>query len=359
MSAPIRRRRHLWGHIVTGRVVMTGLWADAALVMASSAYNGGEAFVALGEARGQGIALGVAVDVALAVALIGDRALHLEGRSSVWGRAIRIITAGMSLALNCGVPLSQGRLGVAAFHAFLPVLLVLLSEYAQDVTLQFGEIAEEYKAQATQDSAPAPSLAPAPAPAWQPRTVGYQAPPATAHEPVSAQAAPRFSAVRNWSTASAEATGFRPAVVRETVPEPTANGGPPSVPGSVGATAGDRSAERSTGRSAEPSPDRSPLRSADRSAVGGPDRSSAPARTGPRTKPGPKPANRARTDEQILAAARAVAAENGGAPLSTYALKQRFGVGAQRALRLAAQLSAQPAADPAARAATRSQEGTQ
>ena len=58
------------------------------------------------------------------------------------------------MALNCSVQLWLGHYGVAVFHAFLPVLLVLLSEYAQDTTLQFGEIAEEHAAQeqATRDA---------------------------------------------------------------------------------------------------------------------------------------------------------------------------------------------------------------
>ncbi len=135
-----------WDHTRTGRIVLTGLWADAALVMAASAYNGGLAFTALNQDFGAGVALGLAVDVALAVALVGDRALHLAGRVSYWGRALRITTALMSLGLNCGVAIWQEHYGVAVFHAFLPLLLILLSEYAQDSTLQFGEITAEHEA---------------------------------------------------------------------------------------------------------------------------------------------------------------------------------------------------------------------
>jgi hypothetical protein len=133
-------------HARTGRLVIVGVWACAAIVMVSSARNGALSFAALGEHPLAGFALGVAVDVALAVALIGDRALHLAGRSSAWGRALRITTCLMSGALNCAVPLWLGHVGIAAFHSFLTVLLVLLTEYAQDGTLQFGDIEAEANA---------------------------------------------------------------------------------------------------------------------------------------------------------------------------------------------------------------------
>jgi len=130
---------------------MVGLWLDAGIVMSASAVNGGRAFVALGEPFAAGLALGVAVDVALAVALWGDRALHLAGESSPWGRVLRVTTALMSGALNCSVAVWSGHHGVAAFHAFLPVLLILLTEYAQSSTLKFGHIAGRQRA--TEDAA--------------------------------------------------------------------------------------------------------------------------------------------------------------------------------------------------------------
>jgi len=133
-------------HARIGRVVMVGLWLDAGIVMSASAVNGGRAFVALGEPFAAGLALGVAVDVALAVALWGDRALHLAGESSPWGRVLRVTTALMSGALNCSVAVWSGHYGVAVFHAFLPLLLILLTEYAQSSTLKFGHIADRQRA---------------------------------------------------------------------------------------------------------------------------------------------------------------------------------------------------------------------
>ena len=133
-------------HARIGRIVMVGLWLDAGIVMSASAVNGGRAFVALGEPFAAGLALGVAVDVALAVALWGDRALHLAGESSPWGRVLRVTTALMSGALNCSVAVWSGHYGVAVFHAFLPLLLILLTEYAQSSTLKFGHIADRQRA---------------------------------------------------------------------------------------------------------------------------------------------------------------------------------------------------------------------
>lgn len=130
-------------HARTGRLVAAGVWVCAAIVMTASAANGALTFDALQSYWPIGLAIGVAVDIALCVALVGDRALHLAGRKSGWGRALRIATAGMSLALNCGASLANGHYAAAAFHAFLPVLLVVLTEASQSYSLRFHAIADE------------------------------------------------------------------------------------------------------------------------------------------------------------------------------------------------------------------------
>lgn len=127
----------------TGRGVITGVWVCAAITMAASAFNGALTFRALGSPWAVGFTIGVAVDVALCVALIGDRALHLTGTSTAWGRALRWTTAGMSLALNCGASIVGGHYMAAVFHAFLPLLLVVLTEAAQSYTLAYSHIADE------------------------------------------------------------------------------------------------------------------------------------------------------------------------------------------------------------------------
>ncbi|HEX2301823.1 MAG TPA: hypothetical protein VHH34_25515 [Pseudonocardiaceae bacterium] len=286
-----------WDHLRTSRIVLTGLWADAVLVMAASAWNSGLAFEALGQHLGEGIALGVAVDVGLAVSLIGDRALHLHGKPSHWGRALRIITAVMSLALNCGVQLWLGHYGVALFHAFLPVLLVLLSEYSQDTTLQFGEIAEEHAA--------------------------------------AVRAGPAISADTSDSGAPVVATA--PQVRVEPV-QPVA----PVRPDPVPVVRPDfapavRPTERPT--------DSTRTAPAQRPASARAERSSGTTRNGPPRKP--------RTDAQLSRAVRDMAQQT-GAPPSVYALKQQFGIGSSRAARLLAELDSTPVGPPSSNgAATR------
>lgn len=127
----------------TGRGVIAGVWVCAAITMAASAFNGALTFRALGSPWAVGLTIGIAVDVALCVALIGDRALHLTGTSTAWGRALRWTTAGMSLALNCGASIVSGHYWAAVFHAFLPLLLVVLTEAAQSYTLAYSHIADE------------------------------------------------------------------------------------------------------------------------------------------------------------------------------------------------------------------------
>lgn len=306
MSAPRRRV----DHTRTSRIVLTGLWADAVLVMAASAWNGGQAFVALDQHIAEGIALGLAVDVGLAVALVGDRALHLAGRQSQWGRALRVSTAIMSLALNCAVSLWLGHYGVAVFHAFLPVLLVLLSEYAQDSTLQFGEVSAEH---ATAVKAEREAQLAADRAAWQAqqdkqaaaqvRTVPPPPP------PVSAAAPARFQAVP-------DRTGFTPAVHPDPAPAVRPESSPRNGPA-------DRSGPQSTRRT-------------------------SPARK----------ARKRRTDAQVTAAIHELAARNGGTPPSQYQVKQALGVGSGRAARLLAELGPAPAAAPAGNGAATRKDGS-
>jgi hypothetical protein len=81
--------------------------------------------------------------------LIGDRRLYANGLSSNWGRALRITTAVMSLILNTCIALRDGQALSALMHAFLPILLVVLTEYGQDVLLKFTALRRE--AETTQD----------------------------------------------------------------------------------------------------------------------------------------------------------------------------------------------------------------
>ncbi len=140
----------------TSRRIVIGTWGCAAIVMVASAANAALTYGALGDNRALGLATGVAVDIALCVALIGDRQLYVHGLSSNWGRVLRITAAVMSLVLNAGVAWRDGRYFAAFLHAFLPVLLVCLTEYAQDVLLKFAALAREAE-RAPSISDPGPS----------------------------------------------------------------------------------------------------------------------------------------------------------------------------------------------------------
>lgn len=325
MTGRMARR---WDHLRTSRIVLTGLWADAVLVMAASAWNGGLAFEALGQHIGEGIALGVAVDVGLAVSLIGDRALHLHGKSSHWGRALRIVTAVMSLCLNCGVSIWLGHYGVALFHAFLPILLVLLSEYAQDTTLKFGEIADEHEAavkaerdaQLKEDREKWEAEHPAASRSREPVAIGHFTVDREVPEPIPAAVPPRFQ------TAPLARPDFIPAV--GSAPRPDSAG-----------------AGRPAGR-----PDDQPAdRPAEQPAAGG-----NGAKTGRRGRPPRGATRRAKPDEQLVPAVRELAERNGGAPPTQYAVRQALGVGGPRAARLIEELAATagPAAPPSTNGAT-------
>ena len=127
----------------TGRWIVAGTWGCAVIVMAASAANAALTYGALGDNRVLGLATGVAVDIGLCVALIGDRRLYTHGLTSPWGRVLRITTAAMSLILNTGIAVRDGHLFMALMHAFLPILLVVLTEYGQDVLLQFNALARK------------------------------------------------------------------------------------------------------------------------------------------------------------------------------------------------------------------------
>jgi len=151
----------------TARAIVAGTWGCAAIVMAGSATNAVLAYGALGDNRGLGLATGLAVDIGLCVALIGDRRLYAEGLSSTWGRTLRITTAVMSLVLNTSIAVHEGRYLSALMHAFLPILLIVLTEYGQDVLLKFTTL--DRQAQRHTDTAqPQPSPQPPPLPPPQP-----------------------------------------------------------------------------------------------------------------------------------------------------------------------------------------------
>lgn len=164
MTTQVERSRHQLE--LTGRRIVAGTWGCAAITMAGSAASAAVAYDYLGEHWGLGLATGIAVDIALCVGLVGDRQLYLHGLSSTWGRALRVTTALMSLVLNSGVAFAQGRYFLAFLHAFLPVLLVVLTEYGQDVLLKFSALAREQHTTQQPPTMPVPIAEPVPQPHW-------------------------------------------------------------------------------------------------------------------------------------------------------------------------------------------------
>jgi hypothetical protein len=148
----------------TVRGIVAGTWGCAAVVMTANAWNAFLAYEYLGDNRGLGLATGIAIDLALIVALIGDRRLHAQGISSPWGRPMRTTTLLMSLIFATGVQIMLGNHFLAFLHAFLPILLWVLTEYGQSVLLDFTTL------QRTQahPTPPVPEPYPAPLPPPKP-----------------------------------------------------------------------------------------------------------------------------------------------------------------------------------------------
>lgn len=183
----------------TAKAIVAGTWGCALVVMVGSAINAFLAYGALGDNRALGLATGLAVDIGLCVALIGDRRLYAHGLSSNWGRALRLTTASMSLVINTAIAVRDGHYLMAFLHAFLPVLLVVLTEYGQDVLLKFTTMRRDVEAMArdaaraaTQPATPSLSTPEAPTqPLPQPTTHAVSIPPAqpvTPPRPAPAQA---------------------------------------------------------------------------------------------------------------------------------------------------------------------------
>jgi hypothetical protein len=125
---------------VSARRIVIGTWGCAVIVMVASAINAVLTFSSVGDNRVLGLATGIAVDIALCVGLIGDRLLARYGLSSAWGRALRILAAVMAVVLQVGAAVKEHHYFVALLHAFLPALLVALTEYGQDVLIKVTDL---------------------------------------------------------------------------------------------------------------------------------------------------------------------------------------------------------------------------
>lgn len=108
------------------------VWAVAVIVMVVSATTTANLMAQHRSSYAQGLALGLAVDASIAVSLIGDQLLQASGQRSRWGTALRWITAATSLLLNCAQSFQDRDVLGVALHAIPVVLLISLTEAAQD-----------------------------------------------------------------------------------------------------------------------------------------------------------------------------------------------------------------------------------
>lgn len=315
----------------TSRAIVGMTWACAGIVMVTSAGNAVLTFGELGGNRAIGLGLGIAVDVALCVGLIGDRRLAANGLTSAWGRVVRVIAAAMSVVLNVGAAMIAGHYFLAALHAFLPVLLVVLTEYGQDVLLKLTELArDEADRAAPTISDPAPSEPgsgglgragsdPTLAPTWN-APLGHSGNPAGRGDTVL-PASDGLDLFASPPDAGSITSPARP---------PSLGPGWPAAGRLVVAPL--------------PVPDRPevPVRPSGAGRPAAPGRK-RPARTGSDSK---RAGAAVRSDEQLVQAARELASRSDGR-LTQYAVRQAFGLGSTRAARLLAQLDPVPAGPPA------------
>lgn len=111
----------------TGQIVTTAQWSVAAVVMTGSAISAGTAFGHFHEPFYMGFIIGLAVDAALASWLLISRKLRATGVKTAWGPALEAITAVMTLCLNSGASMLDKNYALAGAHAFLPIVLFVLS----------------------------------------------------------------------------------------------------------------------------------------------------------------------------------------------------------------------------------------
>jgi hypothetical protein len=122
----------------TRNKINVGIWICAALTMMASAASGAYTFNHLKEAWGLGLGTAVAIDVALWVVLTGERQLQLLGlKAGRWGTTMRYGTAAMSIILNCTAAWLDGSPMLVILHAFVPLLLVGLSEFSNECAQKF------------------------------------------------------------------------------------------------------------------------------------------------------------------------------------------------------------------------------
>jgi len=207
------------------RWIVAGTWFCAVIVMVTSASDAVLTFGAIGGNRLIGLGIGVAVDAALCVGLIGDRQLSHRSLTSPWGRRLRITTMVMSLVLNVGAPAYQGHAVLAMLQAIPSILLVILTEYGQDVHLLFAGLDRAARTGPITEPGPVQPVVPVPVqPTWTPTADRTPVP--------TPQTIPQRTTAIGPDPASRSTAQSSPATSpAETAPTVSMNSAGPDVPG--------------------------------------------------------------------------------------------------------------------------------
>jgi hypothetical protein len=127
----------------TGRDTTVAQWGVAIVVMVGSAISAGIGFHYLGEHAAIGVITGLGVDLALASGLVIGRRLRAVGITTGWGTVLLWLTGLMTLCLNSGAAVLTGHWALAVAHAFLPALLVVVTEAGSEAQLKLVRLRQQ------------------------------------------------------------------------------------------------------------------------------------------------------------------------------------------------------------------------
>lgn len=133
------------------QIVTVAQWSVASVVMGGSAMSAWTAFGQLGEHPIIGAVTAVGVDLALATTLAINGHLRRVEATTPWGTVLLWLTGLMTLLLNSGASAVEGNWPLAFAHAFLPALLVALTEAGSAAQMKLQRIKRE--AEATEQAA--------------------------------------------------------------------------------------------------------------------------------------------------------------------------------------------------------------
>lgn len=125
--------------------ISTGVWVVAFVVMAVSASTAADLMSKHGMQWRAGLAIGIATDIGLCIGLLGDQTLARLGTKSAWSTRLRWVGLGMSLVFNCTDAIGVGDQLGAVLHGSPVLLLLVLTEAAQDYRMKLAHVTEAAK----------------------------------------------------------------------------------------------------------------------------------------------------------------------------------------------------------------------